>query len=282
MFALFVSLFAGLGVLVSTWGGFEFLLSNIVVEIPGLGMPLMTIFFWLLVACMFPRVADSYLVRALPSRVGSWLMLLRDKLKARPAGLGIVRGGAMGACYLGAHTAVLGALGAGRLAGPSVVWLQVAGQFDDFLILYALSSSVLTTMAAAWLMVGLPAAFASRASGRGWVLVGVPAGLWVASASSLTGASAFPLLPAILFAGIQGLFFSWVLYRYDFLTVLAAMFTVETWLVIYPVFVILSPIELPVSSLGLLPWFLLLLLGLVLYLRLQLEAAWRRMTAVFE
>ena len=235
---------------------------------------------------LFLPIADYYLVRGLPSRVGLWLILLReklrDKLKSRPAGLDIVRGCAMGACYLGVHTAMLGALGAGRLAGPGLLWLIGVGRLDDSLILYAVSWVIVTTIGAAWLMVGWPAALASRASQRGWVLLTVPTCLWLLSAFSLQGASAFPLFPAILFAGLQGLFFSWILYQYDFLTLLATMFTVETWLIAYPAFLILQKAELLSSLLALLPWFLLFFLGLTLYLHPRLLAAWRRMAAVFE
>ncbi len=281
VFAVLVSLFTGTGILIS---------------ISRVGMGIMLLWGLLIGAVtLFLPIADYYLVRGLPSRVGSWLILLRDrlvpgviqapdvrdKLKARPAGLGIVRGCAMGACYLGVHTAVLGALGGGRLAGPSVGWLNIIGQFDRSLILYAISFTIAATIGAAWLMVGWPAALASRASQRGWVLVTVPTCLWLLSRFSLQGASAFPLFPDFLFAGLQGLFFSWVLYRYDFLTLLAAMFTVETWLIGYPAFLIVQQAEFLSSLLALLPWFLLFLLGLRLYLHPQLAAARRRVAAVF-
>ena len=90
---------------------------------------------------------------------------------------------------------------------------------------------------------------------------------------------AFSLL---LFAGLQGLFFAWILYRYDFLTVVAAIFTVETWLVVYPIYVIFRRVEWLQSALALLPWYLLLLLGLTIYFRPQLVAARQRAAAVFE
>ncbi len=59
-------------------------------------------------------------------------------------------------------------------------------------------------------------------------------------------------------------------------------FTVETWLLGYPAFLILQKVELFESLLALLPWFLLLLLGLTLYLRPQLVAARQRVAALFE
>lgn len=65
-------------------------------------------------------------------------------------------------------------------------------------------------------------------------------------------------------------------------TLLVAVFTVETWLPVYPVFRMFHRIEWLKSSLGMLPWSLLLLLGLIICLRPQLAAGWHRVAAVFE
>lgn len=97
----------------------------------------------------------------------------------------------------------------------------------------------------------------------------------------MPGASAFgPFL--FLFAALQGLVFSFVLLRYDLLTTALAIFTVETWLLLYPLYCIFHRIDALNSSLAMLPWFLLLLFGLTLYFRPQIVVAYHRVKEVLE
>ena len=62
-------------------------------------------------------------------------------------------------------------------------------------------------------------------------------------------------------------------------TVLCVIFTIETWLVIYPAFSIFHKIELLQATLVMAPWFPLLLIGLGFQLHL---AVGRRLGALFE
>ena len=85
----------------------------------------------------------------------------------------------------------------------------------------------------------------------------------------------------LLFASLQGLVFSLIFYRYDLLTLACAVFSVETWLLVYPVWTIFSAIQ-PLQSLAMLPWFLLIIAAAAIYLRPQLQSTRRRLAAIFE
>ena len=61
-----------------------------------------------------------------------------------------------------------------------------------------------------------------------------------------------------------------------------SVFTIETWLLVYPVWTIFSANQPLQPSLAMMPWFLLLLAGAIIYLRPQLKAARRQIAAVFE
>ena len=227
--------------------------------------------------------AEDFLRRRLPSRVVTWFLLVRHPMEARAAGLSILRGCALGFVFLAAHTLVVYALGSARLAGPSTLWLEAAALSGrPYLPLFALSYTVLVTVTRVWCVFGFPAALASGISRRPFALVGVPAALVTAAVFYLPGTTPTTMWVALLFAALQGVVFSLIFYRYDLLTLACAVFTVETWLLVYPVWTILSPIQFSQSTLAAMPWVLLLLGGATIYLRPQLEAMRRRITAVVE
>jgi len=225
--------------------------------------------------------AEDYLWRRLPSRAATWFLLVRRPGEARAAGLSMLRGCAFGFLYLAAHTLILYGLGSARLGGPNTLWLEVAALSGrPYLGLYALSFGVLGTIITTWYMIGFPAALASRISRRWFALVAVTAALLLATIN-LPGTTASVVWVMLLFASLQGLVFSLIFYRYDLLTLACAVFSVETWLLVYPVWTIFSAIQ-PLQSLAMLPWFLLIIAAAAIYLRPQLQSTRRRLAAIFE
>lgn len=130
--------------------------------------------------------------------------------------------------------------------------------------------------------VGLPLSLLRGATARPARLLGALAALWALVASPLVGAGAFPVLPLYLFAALQGLFFAWVFLRFDMLTCLMAVFTVETGLLGYAVYRVFGAAEPWTHGWGLLLWFAVVVIGSAIWFRPQLAAARRRLAAVFE
>lgn len=238
----------------------------------------------------FPlATANDYLWRRLRSHAVTWFLLVRRPGQARGAGLSIMRGCALGFMFLAAHTVIVYALGSAKRISPDLFWLEVAAWSGrPYLALFALSYAVQTTIFTAWCRVGFLAALASRAGASSSALIGVPAAVWLFAVFNLPGTTPavciWPpqsLWAQLLFAALQGIVFSLIFYRYDLLTLAVAVFTVETWLLIFPVWTIFSAIR-PLDSLAMLPWFSLLLSGATIYLRPQLAGARRHIAAVFE
>ncbi len=237
---------------------------------------------WFLVAFFLLATAEDYLWKRLRSRAVTWFLLVRRPGEARAAGLSILRGCALGFIYLSAHTLIMYALGWARLAGPSTLWMEVAALSGrPYLALYALSFAVRVTIDAAWILVGFPAALASGITRRPFALVAVPAALWAIMASNLPGTTPSVVWVVLLFAALQGVVFSLIFYRYDLLALASAVFTVETWLLVYPVWTIFSVIQ-PLQSLAMLPWFALIVAAAAIYLRPQLQGARRQLAAILE
>ncbi len=239
---------------------------------------------YFLLAFFLLATAEDYLWRRLRSRVATWFLLVRRPGEARAAGLGILRGCALGLIYLAVHTLIMDALGSAKLSGPSTLWMETAALSGrPYLGLWALSWAVLDTILRAWCLVAFPAALASGITRRPFALVGVPAALWaLGPAFNIAGTVPSFAWAMLLIAALQAVAFSLVFYRYDLLTLACAIFTVEVWLLVYPVWTIFSAIQPLQPSLAMMPWFLLLLAGAIIYLRPQLQAARRQIAAVFE
>lgn len=239
----------------------------------------------LLLAYAFIRVPEQYLATSLPLQAATWLSLPKQGLRAQAAGLSLWRGCAWGFCYLTLHTVLLLLLGQTKVGAANVDWLSLISFFRTTTWTWVpagISTAVLGTIAAGWCFLALPAAIAHRARpGRTMVLL-IPAVFCLLTASSLPGAEAVPTFPLYLFAGLQGLFFAWLLWQFDFLTAVAAIFTVETWMLAYPVYVVFYRANWPGAAAGMLPWFVMLLAGLTLYFRRDLGDAGRRLAAIFQ
>ena len=161
-------------------------------------------------------------------------------------------------------------------------WMEQMTLLPGLMMPTAVLMAILATLAAGWYFLALPMAFAHRVRPRKAVVLAVPALLWCATAWPLLGTGAYPLWPLYLVAGVQGLFFAWLLWQFDFLTAIAAIFTVETWMLAYPAYVIYYKLSWPGAAAGMLPWFVMLLAGLTLYFRRDLGNAGRRLVAIFQ
>jgi len=231
--------------------------------------------------------AVYYVSRRWPAQLATLARLVRERLRARPAGLALLRGTALGLAFLGAHAALLWLVGTLKLAAASSFW------FVGFATVPILGEN-LTALSAAGLQlpatigvltlvsVGLPLSLLRGATARPAPLLGAMAALWALAASPLVGVGAFPLLPLYLFAALQGLFFAWVFLRFDMLTCLMGVFTVETGLLSYAVYRVFGAAEPWTHGWGLLLWFAVVVIGSAIWFRPQLAAARRRVAAVFE
>ena len=223
-----------------------------------------------------------YLSKRLPAQVKSLSGLFSQPFQAQAAGLAVVRGALLGSCYLVFHTGLLWILGTTRLAATGTTWTLFAPRAESVSPLQGVSASFLSAVGAACLLTALPMALFHRPARRAWLLLVPGTLLWLVTASSPPGAAAYPLVPLYLFAALQGLAFSIVFLRYDLLTCTFAVLTVETWLLVYPLFQVFGKVEPWSYGPAFLPWLALLLFGVLIWLRPQLVAGVRRVAAVFE
>lgn len=257
--------------------------AEIVVAFYGAGSPAHRLYRWLSpVSLAFVYVVlcaiENLLANALPAQFDEWQNLLSVRRWPGPA-LQVLRGCGLGGIYLAVHAVLLVALGSLQAGGPGIGWLNSQpASYAGF----ALCSAILGTLLA-WLMAAVPAACAwtlLRAPARG-ALVGDAARpearvrrsselaaafvaiLWVAAACTVPGGAVFPLAPLFLFAALQGAFLAWTLLEFGAISMLASVFTVETWLLVFPAVIVFGATEVAAALFAMAPWFALLLLALV-------------------
>ena len=235
-----------------------------------------------LIGIFMLTTAEDYLWRRARSRVVAWFVFVRRPAEARAAGLGILRGCAIGFLFLAAHSLLMNALGAAALAGPSTLWLEVVAQSGrPYVTLYALSYAVVVTTSRAWVLFGFPAALAAGVTRRPAAMVAVPAALTALMALTLPGTTPTAPWALLVFAVFQGVFLALVFYRYDLLTLALTIFTIEVWLLVYPAWTVFSAVEATAWP-AMIPWFVAAGAGAAIYLRPQIQAARRQIAAVFE
>jgi len=232
-------------------------------------------------------VSEYYSAKVFPAHLRTFSELLFKRLQAQPSGLAVLRGGMLGACYLGVHLTVLLLLGKMQWGAASAVLYGPpdefrlgleAGRGMAFFTLLSLAAAGV----AAWLLVAQPLALLRRVTAKTPILLLAVAVVWAAFALALPGTLTFPVLPLYFFAALQGLGFAWIFLRYDLLTCFSAMLTVSAWLFCFPMFRIFGGVEFWSYVWAMAPWGLFTLWGAVLWFRPEL-AAWRRRTAaVFE
>ena len=238
--------------------------------------------FWY---CVF-SIPEYYAAKVFSTHLRTLSDLLFKRLKAQAAGLAVLRGGLLGACYVGLHLAVLLLLGkmqwgaaSAILYPPSEIRLEI--ETGPGLVFYVLLSLAASSIAA-WLLVVQPLALLRRVTARTPLLLLAVAVLWMAGAFALPGALTFPVLPLYFFAVLQGVGFAWIFLRYDLLTCFSAMLTVSAWLFCFPLFRIFGGVEFWSYIWVMAPWALFTLMGAVLWFRPELIAWRRRTVAVFE
>ncbi len=249
-------------------------------------------FLWVYVLV---RTSDDQLARALADRLATWRWLWRDRLAAAPSALALLRGVALGGVCLGLHAVVLRVTTAFGWVAPSLVWLSVldgSGSLDRMGGAYLLARCVSTAFGpgvaivaaavGAWGFIAFPAALAARISRRAGVQVLVPAALCVVTVAALPGTGVIPLPMTLVFAALQGAVCALILYRWDFLTLLVALYTVATWVLAYPIYSMFGAVAPLQAAAGLAPWWLLVVFAVVVGFRPQLMRGWRRVAAVFE
>jgi hypothetical protein len=257
-----------------------------------------------------------YLRSRFPGQTASYLLLFREHVFGRGAGLALLRGTFAGLAFSGCWMALLALAGLHGQALPGATGLpslNIDVFRSDFLaeILAARHFSVMITsgvgigehvyvdfgpliarnfpmvligevLMVGWLLVAFPLSLLGRVSKRWRILLPALAALWMAFGFSLAGATVFPRLPYYIFVALQAAFFGGLFLRYDLLTTLSAAFTIEILLLAFPFLEVLQQIDpLPyLIPIGL--WALLLLAAAGLYFRPQLVASYRRIAAVFE
>ena len=133
-----------------------------------------------------------------------------------------------------------------------------------------------------WLLLALPVSLLRRAVSRPVVVIGCTTILWLAVGYSLDGMSTYPAGSLYFSLLFQGLFFSLVYWRWDLLTTMAAMFTIDSWLIGSAVLQVFRTTGSFVYALPLALWLAFALAACALSFQPHLAAAYRRVAAIFE
>ena len=252
------------------WGGW--------VAIPALAVfSLALIISYLVILC-----GQDYFVRTFPVLSKSLLSLLRLRSMEPAAAFPSCEAPHLGALFLLGHLLTLWVLAKLKIGAPSTMWVSISiGSAMDMLPTGVLLG-VLSTIVAAWLFLALPLSLLHRMGTKVTTQVISVAILWSAATATLPGASVHPYWLLYIFAGLQGAFFGFVILKWDWLTCLAAIFTVLTWLISYPIYHIFAKIDGFYYSLSLLPWFAVVMLGVTIALRPQILASWQRLKVILD
>jgi predicted Ser/Thr protein kinase len=222
-----------------------------------------------------------YSTRAAPERIVSFLWFNRGFSHWAPGGIAILRGLEAGVALAGIYalsiwTATHREASRYLIAVPP--WpgdlTGAGGMYHvgvDFVFLESLLGSCV--------LVGFPAALLQRAvrSKRGLILL--VAALWPASHYALWGMMLDPAPVFYITAALQGALLTTLYLRYDLLTLFCAIFTAETWLVLY------QPGEPPTPAFSFLdvsPFLLLLAFGIAAAFQRHIVTAYQRVRGVLE
>ena len=266
------------------------------------------LFFLVVYGCL--ATVEYYLSRSDLNRLRTFSQLIRQAISTPPAGLAILRGAALGFAFTGLFVILIAGASWLRLAFPVTPegwewphvrsdWLQLfvfrpeMGPWMRMPLLdledspVKVAAQTFTVMfceafVLIWLLVGLPAALARRASLRPGSVVAVATALWLVVGFSLQGAFTFPGMSLYVSILLQALFFSLVYNRWDLLTTAIAAFTVETWLVGYVVVQLFWTFDSVFYGLPVILWMAFVLFGGFLYFRNQLASGWRRVAEVLK
>jgi class 3 adenylate cyclase len=248
------------------------------------GPPLLMLLILLLLVVPYALMwlSRQFAMRTFADRLLTYPMQSKWHLSSS-AGFGVLRGTAIGCAYVALHATLLYFLGERRLAVTATTWfVGDALRTHDTAHLWALAVPVVVAVLVPWLLIAFPVTLAYRATRRTGLVLASVAAFWCILTVGLPGAGAFPLLPMYAFICAQAVVFSLIFLRFDLLTCMAAVLTVETWLVAYPYYRVWGDLKPAHFLAAFLPWALLLCFGVILPLRKHLSLFGQRLRAVFE
>lgn len=234
----------------------------------------------LLVALFVLSVPLYYLRQAFPNHLRTLAALLSNPLRARSSGLATLRGITMGFVFVGAYSALQWVAQKLAWGGPG---LDLALFLPDRVIhpVLPVGLSWVSATVGVLFLLAFPLAIARRATHRFTTLLIVITLLWGASAAHLPGASGFPVWLLFAISAANGLFLGYVFLRYELLTCMITVVTIETWLVTYPLSQLFGPLQPWGYGLAIAHWFLIVLGGLAIYFSEQIGGAAQRVRALF-
>jgi serine/threonine protein kinase len=243
-----------------------------------------TVFFVVMLGLSYLAVASThdYFVRTFPTLAKSFINLIQLRLREQVIGFSMLRGCALGCLFLSGHVLILWLLGKFRLGAPSTTWLKLSELSQSYAFSYVLLA-VTTTIVAVWLLLAFPLSLLQRMGVRVYtqlIFVGI---VWITTIWTLSGAAVQPTWLQCLLAGLQGTFFAFIILNWDWLSCATAIFTAEIWLLNYPTYRIFAKIDgLLHYGFGLLPWFLVVLVSILIALRSRIIAAWRSLKVIID
>ncbi|MGH8245930.1 MAG: hypothetical protein ACREUU_05805, partial [Gammaproteobacteria bacterium] len=246
------------------------------------------------VSCGLTAV-EYYLKNTDPARLATFSRLFRQTLSNTAGGLSILRGVLAGMAGAGGFVAFSAAAARWNWALPnfhhwslgllSELPRELFGRAGPGREEFGLTGFTVVFMEAfifVWLVPVLVAVLLQRAvPSRAKVFVATVA-VWFLTGLSLIGLAASSTLAFQVSVLLQGLFLAFIYFRWDLLTLMAAVLTAETWLVCYGTYRHFISSGSLLYALPMVPWFLFALLGVTLYFRPQIQASRRRLAEVFQ
>jgi hypothetical protein len=259
---------------------------NVVLNIPPFLLIWAATYFILSVGMYYGRRND-------PTRVRTYCEILEHPLKNQAGGLAVLRGLFLGFVFVAVFAVLLALAERARWFGPIVGASSVVRGLREYwestltpsvllLALRALTVPILEAFVLVWLLIALPTSLLRRVVSQVPLLLGVMAGIWLIVGYPLQGARACTVGGFYLTLTLQGLFLSAVYLRWDLLTAMSAVSTIESWLIGYAAQQMFHDTYSSLYGLPLMVFIAFVLLGSYLYFRPQLGGAYRRVAAVFE
>ena len=222
-----------------------------------------------------------YFGRTFPTLTKSSLNLFRLRLKDQALGFSMLRGCCLGCLFLMGHVVVLWILRTLKIGGPNLMWFDLFRDSQHY-VLSCFLLTVAVTIVAVWLFLAFPLSLLHRMRASFFVQLISIGIIWAAAFATLAGSSVFPAWLVYLVAGLQGIFFALVIFKWDLLSCTVAIFTAETWLLSYPLYRIFAKVDGLRYGMGLLAWIGLVLLGILIATRPGILAVQNALRAIFE
>jgi serine/threonine protein kinase/class 3 adenylate cyclase len=244
--------------------------------------------------CVLTAV-EYYMKRSDPGRLRTFAELLKPPWSYAPAGLALIRGLFLGLLFAAAYVALLALAGHLRLAfpDPEMLVLNLAGRWSfssvegspadgQLVALRSITVILVEALILGWVLIAFPAALLRRVTARPGAMVSLTILLWLGTGYCPAGMSTTPVASFYLGLALLALSLSLVYLRWDLLTALVTIFTLESWLFGYAVLKLFHSLDSVLYSIPLLLWFAFAVLAFAVAFRVQLTAAYRRVAAVFE